>query len=107
MSAGNTAPRSHFGRAFEKLGIGLIAANGPQAKGRVERNRGVDQDRLVKELHLAGISGTAQASKFLEGTCLPRWAGNFHAPCPVRRMRMCCLGMPVLQIFFALSMSEK
>jgi hypothetical protein len=49
-----------FGKACEKLGVQVIAANSdfspcPQAKGRVERNHGVDQDRLVKELRLKGI----------------------------------------------------
>ena len=48
--AGNLKPKSHFGKACDRLGIEVIPANSPQAKGRVERNHGVDQDRLVKEL---------------------------------------------------------
>jgi precorrin-6x reductase len=55
LLAGITEPKSRFGRACEKLGVQVIAANRPQAKGRVERNHVVDQDRLVKELRLAGI----------------------------------------------------
>ncbi len=47
--------RTQFGRAMEKLGVELILANSPQAKGRVERMNGLLQDRLVKELRLAGI----------------------------------------------------
>jgi hypothetical protein len=47
LLAGITKPESHFGKACEKLGIEVIPANSPQAKGRVERNHGVDQDRLV------------------------------------------------------------
>jgi hypothetical protein len=43
---GITRPKSHFGRACDRLGIEVITANSPQAKGRVERNHGVDQDRL-------------------------------------------------------------
>jgi hypothetical protein len=53
---GVTKPKSHFGRACEKLEVEVIAANSPQAKGRLERNHKTDQDRLVKELRLAGIS---------------------------------------------------
>jgi len=68
---GITKPVSHFGRACDKLGIEVIAANSPQAKGRVERNHGTDQDRLVKELRLAGISTIEQANKFLLETYLP------------------------------------
>jgi hypothetical protein len=68
---GITQAKSHFGRACEKLGIEVIAANSPQAKGRVERNHGLDQDRLVKELRLAGISTMEQANMFLVKTYLP------------------------------------
>ena len=56
-----------FGRACWKLGIRLIAANSPQAKGRVERHGGVLQDRLVKELRRLGISGIAEANAMLDG----------------------------------------
>jgi hypothetical protein len=49
LLAGITHPKSHFGKACGRLGIEVIAANSPQAKGRVERNRGVDQDRLVSD----------------------------------------------------------
>jgi hypothetical protein len=46
---GITKPKSHFGKACAKPDVVVIAANSPQAKGRVERNCGLDQDRLVKE----------------------------------------------------------
>jgi hypothetical protein len=59
------APQTQFGRAMEQLGVGLILANSPQAKGRVERMNGVLQDRLVKELRLAGIRDLASANRFL------------------------------------------
>jgi len=42
------APKTHFGQMCEHLGIEIIAASSPQAKGRVERNHGTHQDRLVK-----------------------------------------------------------
>lgn len=58
-------PRTQFGRAMEQLEVKLILANSPQAKGRVERMNGVLQDRLVKELRLAGISNPATANEFL------------------------------------------
>jgi hypothetical protein len=77
LLAGITQPKSHFGRACDKLGITVIAANSPQAKGRVERNHGVDQDRLVKELRLAGISTIEQANAFLLDSYLPNMNGKF------------------------------
>jgi transposase len=61
-------PRSHFQRACDKLGIQVITARSPQAKGRVERSHGVYQDRFIKELRLAGISTIAEANRFLEET---------------------------------------
>jgi hypothetical protein len=77
LLAGITQPQSHFGRACKKLGIIVIAANSPQAKGRVERNHGVDQDRLVKELRLAGITAIEQANAFLLSTYLPKMNSKF------------------------------
>jgi hypothetical protein len=75
--AGILKPKSHFGRACERLGIEVIAANSPQAKGRVERNHGTDQDRLVKELRLAGIPTIEQANVFLLETYLPYMNDKF------------------------------
>jgi hypothetical protein len=63
-------PQTQFERAMEALGVDLILANSPQAKGRVERMNGVLQDRLVKELRLAGISDLASANRFLDGKYL-------------------------------------
>lgn len=59
-------PVTQFGRAMEELGIALIKARSPQAKGRVERSNGVMQDRLVKEMRLAGVSGIEQANAWLD-----------------------------------------
>ena len=64
-------PRTQFGRAMEQLGVELILAQSPQAKGRVERRNGLLQDRLVKELRLEGINDLAAANKFLEQKFLP------------------------------------
>ena len=57
---------TQFGRMCAKLGIRIIAASSPQAKGRVERAHGTHQDRLVKKLRLAGIGNYEQANAFLE-----------------------------------------
>jgi len=64
------APQTQFGRAMEALGVKRILAHSPQAKGRVERMNGVLQDRLVKELRLAGISDMESANRFLDGKYL-------------------------------------
>ena len=64
------APQTQFGRAMEQLGIKLILAHSPQAKGRVERMNGTLQDRLVKEMRLLGIKDIEGANRFLEGKYL-------------------------------------
>ncbi len=58
---------TQFGRMCAKLGIRIIAASSPQAKGRVERAHGTHQDRLVKKLRLAGIGNYDQANAYLDG----------------------------------------
>lgn len=58
---------THFSRACRALGIEVIKAYSPQAKGRVERNHGVYQDRFVKELRLRGIQTIDGANKLLQG----------------------------------------
>ncbi len=56
---------TQFERAAEELGISVIHAHSPQAKGRIERAFGTLQDRLVKELRLAGASTLEEANRFL------------------------------------------
>lgn len=58
--------QTQFERAAKELGIEIIHANSPQAKGRIERTFGTLQDRLVKELRLAGICSIEEANTFLE-----------------------------------------
>jgi hypothetical protein len=70
-------PQTQFGRAMEQLGVELILANSPQAKGRVERMNGTLQDRLVKELRLAGISDMESGNRFLEGKYLRAFHRQF------------------------------
>ena len=60
-----TAAQTMFEQAMSVLGIELICASSPQAKGRVERANQTLQDRLVKEMRLAGISDYQQANAFL------------------------------------------
>lgn len=57
---------THFSRACKALGIEVIKAYSPQAKGRVERNHGVYQDRFVKELRLRNIQTIEEANKLLQ-----------------------------------------
>ena len=58
-------PLTAFGKACHKLGIEIIAAHSPQAKGRVERSNGTYQDRLVKELALGGVTTLEEANRVL------------------------------------------
>jgi transposase len=58
-------PRSQFGRLLDELGIESIAANSPQAKGRIERLWSTFQDRLISELRLAGASTIEEANAVL------------------------------------------
>ena len=60
-------PMTAFGKACNKLEIEIITANSPQAKGRVERNHAVYQDRFVKELALRGITTIDGANQLLTG----------------------------------------
>src|SRR5947208_15304320 len=69
--ATGAVPLTQFGRMCAALGIQIIAASSPQAKGRVERNHGTHQDRLVKKLRRLGIADATEANTFLEQTYLP------------------------------------
>ena len=70
------APRTQVGRALAELGITLIPASSPQAKGRVERLWGTFQDRLVSELRLAGATTPAEAQAVL-ARFLPQYNRRF------------------------------
>jgi len=73
-------PISHFERACNRLGIELIVAHSPQAKGRVERNHSTYQDRCVKEMRLAGIPSIVEGNRFLETVYLPSINAKFSKP---------------------------
>lgn len=94
---------TQFGRALSELQIEILCANSSQAKGRVERANRTLQDRLVKELRLAGISDMAAANEFLPGFIarynakfakLPAKPDNLHRPlnvAPDRLAEIFCL----------------
>jgi len=73
-------PLTQFGRVMKRLGVALDLAYSPQAKGRVERRNGLFQDRLVKELRLAGINDLEAANRFLEEKFLPQLNKRFCVP---------------------------
>jgi hypothetical protein len=66
-------PLTQIGRALRELEIVWIAAHSPQAKGRVERNFGTAQDRLVKGMRVAGVKTLEQANRYLEEEYLLWW----------------------------------
>jgi len=61
---------TQFGRAMQDLGVELIQAHSPQAKGRVERRNALFQDRLVKEMRWRGINDMAAGNRLREGSFL-------------------------------------
>jgi hypothetical protein len=73
-------PHTQFGRAMESLGVRLILARSPQAKGRVERMNGTLQDRLVKALRRRKISDLASGNRFLEEEFLEPFNAKFGVP---------------------------
>ena len=86
----NKRPLSQFERALGELGVKVIHANSPQAKGRIERNFRTFQDRLVKEMRLRGIKTKAEANQFLK-EYLPIYNNKFG----VKAVKKADLHMPV------------
>ncbi len=85
-------PETQFGRMCSKLGIRIIAASSPQAKGRVERHHGTHQDRLIKKMRLRGIVDYEAANRYLDEeylaehnerfACEPAAGADFHQALP-------------------------
>ena len=73
---------TQFGRAMGQLGIEMIPAYSPEARGRSERVFSTHQDRLVKELALAGITDKGEANQYLTETYLPAYNAEFTQPSP-------------------------
>ena len=90
-------PLTQFGRMCEKLGIEIIPASSPQAKGRVERSHGTNQDRLIKKLRLKGVASHEEMNRYLREHYLPahnaRFAhepaksADYHSPLRTRRVK--------------------
>jgi len=73
----NAELMTQFKRAMKSLGVNVIPANSAQAKGRVERLNETLQDRLVKEMRLAGVSTIETANIFLKETFIPFFNSRF------------------------------
>lgn len=81
-------------RGLRALNVELIRSRSPQGKGRVERDFGTAQDRLIKEMRIEGISTVEAANQFLDGFWIPFWNQRFtvepaeprdrHRPLPKR-----------------------
>ena len=71
---------TQVGRALQRLGIELIPAYSPEARGRSERMFGTLQKRLPQELRLAGITGIDEANRFLKEVYLPQHNARFATP---------------------------
>ena len=71
---------TQFGRAMKQLGIDMIAAYSPEARGRSERAFGTHQGRLPQELALAGITHMAQANQYLAKVYRPAFNAEFAQP---------------------------
>jgi len=76
-SEGEEANPTQFGRAMEELGVNIIHAHSPQAKGRIERLWSTLQSRLPVELRLRGITTLEAANAFLVETYIPMFNGQF------------------------------
>jgi hypothetical protein len=75
-----TVPVTQFGRMCQKLGIRIVAASSAEAKGRVERNHGTHQDRLIKKMRRKEIASYAAANQYLEQDYLPAHNRKFAVP---------------------------
>jgi transposase len=74
------AAYTQFGRMCQKLDIAIIGAASPQAKGRIERNHGTQQDRLIKKMRLRAVSDDAAANAYVTATYLPQHNARFAVP---------------------------
>jgi len=68
---------TQMARAWDELGVNVIFADSPQARGRIERLWGTFQDRLISELRLEGISTLQDANRYLHSVFLPKYNRKF------------------------------
>ncbi|MBX9849766.1 MAG: hypothetical protein K2X64_10765, partial [Rhodocyclaceae bacterium] len=73
---------TQFGRAMKQLGIEMIPAYSPEARGRSERAFGTHQGRLHNELAAAGITDMDAANRYLQEVYLPAFNAEFAQPAP-------------------------
>lgn len=78
----NREDLTQFGRAMKRLGIEMIAAYSPEARGRSERAFGTHQGRLPQELALAGVPDMEAANRYLREVYLPAFNAEFARPAP-------------------------
>jgi len=71
------ATESIIRSALKTLNVELILAHSPQAKGRIERDFGTSQDRLIKEMRVEGIRTIEEANRYLEDVYIPFWNERF------------------------------
>jgi transposase len=96
-------PLTQFGRMCAALQIQIIPASSPQAKGRVERNHGTHQDRLVKKLRRLAIADDAAANGFLDRTYWPQHNARFpQAPASPEDFHRRCPSATALNRIFRL-----
>jgi len=80
VAAENPDTKTQFSRVMGSLGVRLIFAQSPEAKGRVERLFKTLQDRLVKEMRLRGVDTVKEANRFIEEEFLPDFNRRFGRP---------------------------
>ncbi len=85
---------TQVGRALDRLGIEHIPAYSPEARGRSERMFGTLQDRLPKELKLAGVRGIDAANRFIREVYLPQHNARFAKPPQLKESAFVAVGDP-------------
>ena len=78
---------TQFQRAMRELGIELIVAHSPKAKGRIENLFKILQDRLIKEMRLKNISDLKTANKFLKEEFIP-WFNQKYGKEPLKKANL-------------------
>jgi transposase len=105
--AAGLVPLTQFGRMCAALQIQIIPASSPQAKGRVERNHGTHQDRLVKKLRRLAIADDATANAFLATTYWPQHNARFpQAPASSEDFHRRCPSATALNRIFRLEQTR-
>ena len=93
-------PVSQFGRALQEMGVKMLYAHSPQAKGRIERLFNTFQDRVVKEMRLKGVSTIGEANRFLASylpvynrrfSVTPKKKENLHRPATIDLDTVLCI----------------